>query len=164
MTHHHLAEFNFGTLRYGWEDPRTADFANALDQVIAIAERSEGFIWKLPEEDMHAAQIDPNGVFGGNPNTASMLSVWRDVESLEQYVWNTVHRQFYQRKDEWYDARGNGNLILWWVPQGHRPTVEEGMERFRHRETHGDSDYAFGWAHLTAAHLWRSKNCDGAVA
>ena len=26
------------------------------------------------------------------------MSVWETVEHLEQYVWNTVHKRFYNRK------------------------------------------------------------------
>ena len=31
------------------------------------------------------------------------LSVWRNVEALERFVWATVHKQFYNRKTEWFE-------------------------------------------------------------
>jgi hypothetical protein len=37
------------------------------------------------------------------------------------------------------------------MPQGHIPTVAQAMERFHHLENHGNSDHAFGWAHLQDA-------------
>ncbi|MHC0054034.1 DUF3291 domain-containing protein [Actibacterium sp. D379-3] len=156
---HHLAELNFGTLKYGWDDPRTKGFVEGLDLVNGLAEASDGFIWRLGDDDMDQAQNDAAGVFGGDPNTASTLSVWRDVESLEHFVWNTVHRRFYERKAEWYDVAGNGNFVMWWVPAGHRPTLTEGMARFRHWQAHGNTDHAFGWDHLRAAHLWKTRAC-----
>lgn len=61
----HLAEFNIGILRYEWDDPRVADFADNLDRVYAIAERSPGYIWHMGGDDMSAAQLDPNGILGG---------------------------------------------------------------------------------------------------
>ncbi len=156
---HHLAEFNFGTLKHDWDDPRVRGFVDGLDLVNGIAAQSPGFVWRMPDEDMDRAQNDPGGVFGGQLRIASTLSVWRDVASLEGFVWNTVHRQFYARRGEWYDAVGNSHLVLWWVPEGHRPDVAEGMARFQLREAKGDSDAAFGWAHLTEAGLWKRRAC-----
>jgi hypothetical protein len=160
----HLAEFNFGTLKYDWDDQRVADFVNGLDLVNGLAQRSPGFVWMLGEDEMHAAQTDPEGAFDGNPRMASTLSVWESVAALEQFVWNTLHRKFYSRKAEWYDAFGNGNLVLWWVPTGARPTVAEGMSRWRHREMHGDTEHAFGWSYLKEAQLWKTKSCNEMAA
>lgn len=159
-----LAEFNFGTLRYGWDDPRSQDFVNGLDLVNAAAARSPGFVWRLSDDAMEAAQTDPKGPFGDNPNIAATLSVWEDGESLDRFVWNTVHRQYYERRAEWYEFIGNSHLVMWWVPAGHHPSVGEGMERFRHQQTHGDSDHAFGWAWLKDARLWKERRCDHAPA
>lgn len=155
----HLAEFNFGFLRHDWDHPAVQDFLNGLDRVYAVAAQMPGFVWRVTDEDMDAAQRDPDGPFAGNPRAASTLSVWTGIEALEQFVWNTVHRQFYARKAEWYEAVGNGNLVLWWVPVGHRPDVAEGMSRWRHMAEHGNSDHAFGWSHLKAARLWKSHGC-----
>jgi hypothetical protein len=164
MQGHHLAEFNIGVLKHDWDDPRVADFADNIDRVNAVAQRADGFVWMLGDADMDTAQNDAEGPLGGNPRTASTLSVWRDVASLEQFVWNTVHKQFYDRKAEWYDASDVLRLVMWWVPEGHRPTIAEAMERFRHLDAHGDSDTAFGWAHLRDAHQWKTKQCGEAAA
>ena len=161
---HHIAEFNLGILRHDWDDPRIKDFVDGLDLVNGVAMRSPSFVWMLGEDDMDAAQRDPNGVLGGNPRTASTLSIWEDVASLEDFVWNTVHRQFYERRAEWYDAVESLRLVMWWVPEGHRPDLAEAMERFRHLEAHGDSDFAFGWKHLSEAHLWQTRACTHVAA
>lgn len=137
----HLAEFNLGILKYDWADPRVADFVNNLDRVNAIAHRSPGFVWQLPPDQMEAGQLGDEG----HPRMASSLSVWEDVDSLKHFVWNTVHKKFYDRRAEWYDATDAVRLVLWWVKPGHRPDFSEGIARFRHLETHGDSDHAFGW-------------------
>ena len=160
---YHLVEFNVGTLQYDWEDPRVADFLNGLDLVNGIAQRSPGFVWMMDGEAMEVAQGDPEGPLGGNPRTASTLSVWEDVASLEHFVWNTVHKQFYDRKEEWYGAVDTLRLVMWWVPAGHRPTIDEAMARFRHLEQHGETEHAFGWSHLKDAHLWKHKNCGAAA-
>ena len=165
-----LAEYNFGTLRHGWDDPRSAAFVAGLDRVNAIAAASPGFVWRATDEDPgtdvataatllaeDSARMEVDGF-------AATLSIWQSAEALEHFVWNTVHRQFYGRKAEWYDAVGNGNLVLWWVPEGSRPTEAEGMARWRYRETHGDSDHAFGWKYLKDATLWRTHGCTQVAA
>ena len=73
-----LAEFNIGILKYDWEDPRVADFRDNLDAVFALAARSPGYVWHMGEDEMEAAQLDASGPLGGNPRTASTLSVWED--------------------------------------------------------------------------------------
>jgi Domain of unknown function (DUF3291) len=142
---HHLAELNFGTLRHDWDDPRVAEFVNGLDMVNALAARSPGFVWRLADEDMEREQMSQTGAFGGNPRMASTLSVWQDAASLEHFVWNTLHRQFFEKRALWYDAVGNSNLVMWWVPVGHRPDVAEGLARFARLRDDGPSAEAFGW-------------------
>ncbi|WP_299670896.1 DUF3291 domain-containing protein [uncultured Roseobacter sp.] len=160
---HHLAEFNLGTLLYDWDDPRVADFVNGLDLVNGIAQRSPGFVWMMDGDAMEAAQADPQGPLGGNPRTASTLSVWEDVARLEHFVWNTVHKQFYDRKEEWYGAVETLRLVMWWVPVGHKPSIDEAMARFQLLERQGESGEAFGWAHLKDAQLWKDKRCGAAA-
>ena len=163
----YLAEFNIGTLKYDWEDPRVADFLNNLDRVYALAERSPGYVWHLSGDDMEDAQLDPEGHLGGNPRTASTLSVWRDAASLEHFAFNTLHKRFYDRKAEWYDeaeqAWDGHRLVMWWVAEDHLPSIAEAVEKLNHLVTHGDTDFAFGWSHLNEAQLWKTKQCGAAA-
>ncbi len=145
----HLAEFNFGTLKYDWDDPRVAEFTDNLDRVNAIAEASPGFVWRMDDDNMDEGQNDIDGVFDGNGRAASTLSVWKDAASLHKFVWKTVHGEFFRKRRDWFAADGNSNLVLWWVPAGHKPTLKEGMERFEHLMQNGETDYAFGWKHLS---------------
>jgi len=160
---HHLAELNLGILKHDWDDSRVQGFVDGLDLVNSVAQRSAGFVWMMGPDGMDAAQNDPYGPMGGNPRTASTLSVWQDVASLEHFVWNTVHKQFYDRKAEWYDAVDSQRFVMWWVPIGHRPTISEAMARFRHLETHGATGHAFGWDFLKDAQLWKQKQCGDAA-
>ncbi|MDF1727130.1 MAG: DUF3291 domain-containing protein [Sulfitobacter sp.] len=142
---HHLAELNLGILKYDWDDPRVQDFVNGLALVNNVAMRSPGFVWMLPEEEMDRLQNDPEGPMPSHPRLASTLSVWEDLASLKHFVWKTVHKRFYDRRGEWYDMGAVLRMALWWVPAGHLPTMAEAMERFRHLEAEGPSDYAFDW-------------------
>ncbi|MEY1555059.1 DUF3291 domain-containing protein [Yoonia sp. R2331] len=143
-----LAEFNFGTLKYPWDDPRLKDFQDNLDRVNALAQRSDGFIWMLDEDGMDAVQNDPQGPLKDRPNTASTLSVWRDAQSLWQFVENTLHGRFMKRGSEWFRADDRSHLVIWEVVEGHRPTVAEGMARWEDLMRDGPSKPIFGGAEL----------------
>lgn len=156
---HHLAEFNLGTLAHHWDDPRVAEFTDNLSRVSALAQRAPGFVWQMPGEEMQAAQTDPDGPLGGDPRTASTLSVWQDGESLDRFVWGTVHKRFFDKRAAWFLPPQGEGLVLWWVPVGHRPSLAEAAARLRHLNARGDSDRAFGWAALPDARLWRARAC-----
>lgn len=153
----HLAEFNLGILRHAWGSAKIADFENGLEHVNRIAERSPGFVWRLSDDDMDAMQNDPVGPFGANPRLASTLSVWEDLESLEHFVWNTVHKRFYDRRHEWFGDEQTIRLVLWRVAEGHRPSIAEAAKRLRHLEAHGDTDIAFGWRHAKSVYCVDQK-------
>jgi len=139
-----LAELNFGTLRHDWDDPRVAPFVEAIDKVNAIARRSPGFIWMLGDEEMDAAQKDPDGPFGDNKRVASTLSVWEDGASLMAFVHKTLHQRFMVRAADWFEPLDRSHLVMWPVAIGHRPTLAEGLERFRQWQAEGDTPMAFG--------------------
>lgn len=148
----HLAEFNRGVLRYDWDDARVADFAQNIQKVNALAMRAPGFIWMLDEPGMDAAQRDPDGHLGGDLRLASTLSVWQSPQALQDFVFKTVHRVFMDRGPEWFDPGQGLRLVMWWVPEGHRPTIAEAVERFNRLSQDGASEAAFDWAWLRRGH------------
>lgn len=140
----HLAEFNFGTLRYPWGDPRIAGFEEAVDQVNAIGARSPGFVWRMPDDDMDAAQNDPTGPLADRPNTASTLSVWEDAGALYRFVTKTLHARIMKGAPDWFDPGDSGHLVCWWVPGGHQPDVAEGMAMWQLLQDNGENEKLFG--------------------
>jgi hypothetical protein len=152
---HHLAELNIGRIRYPLDDPRMADFANNLALVNGIADRSDGFVWRLQDDGGDATSVRPFD----DPQIIVNVSVWQGVESLERYVWQTVHKRFYGRRHEWFDRFEGPYFVMWWVPVGHRPTITEAVERLNHLKQHGPTDHAFGWESLPAAQMWKTARC-----
>ncbi|MGE0501928.1 MAG: DUF3291 domain-containing protein [Rhizobiaceae bacterium] len=152
----HLAELNVARLKYPFEDPRVADFAANLDLVNGVAERSAGFVWRLVDDGgENAIDIRPFD----DPAVITNLSVWDSAERLEHFVWNTVHKRFYARKTEWFALMEKQHFVMWWVDEGHRPSLEEAMARLDHLRAHGDTDVAFGWSHLPHVKLWQQARC-----
>jgi hypothetical protein len=157
----HLAQLNIGRLRYEIDDPRMADFVNNLALVNGIAERTPGFVWRY--EDASGAAVDTRP-YEEDPRMAINLSVWESVEALEQFVWQTVHKRFYGRRGEWFERMDGVYFVMWRVPAGHRPSVQEAVERLEYLRQNGSSDHAFGWESLPAAQLWKTARCDHGTA
>jgi hypothetical protein len=151
----HIAQLNIGRFRYPTDDPRMAAFMTNLDRINALAERSEGFVWRLKDDSNNATAIRP----ASDPTMAVNLSVWESVEALERFVWMTVHKQFYNRKGDWFEKPGMPHFVMWPIPPGHIPNLEEATGRLAHLTEQGDSDFAFGWSHLPHIKLWMSQKC-----
>ena len=71
------------------------------------------------------------------------MSVWESVQALGNYAYRSGHVAFLRRKREWFDSYGSVHLVLWWVPAGARPTVDEALERLASLEADGPSATAF---------------------
>jgi hypothetical protein len=160
---HHLAELNVGRLVAPTDDPRVAEFMNALDRINGLGKRMPGFVWMM-EGSGEPGTGNTETKIDGDPLYVSNLTVWESVETLENFVFNTVHRQFYARRREWFEVLGEMHFVMWWVPQGHRPTLDEALERLEHLKQNGDSDHAFGWSHIRDAQLLRTRSCAPAMA
>ena len=151
---HHLAQLNIGRIRYDLDDPRMADFTNNLALINGIAERSAGFVWRYVDESGNATDTRPFD----EPRIIVNFSVWDCVAALEHFVWKTVHKQFYGRRADWFEHLEGPAVVLWWVPIGHRPSVEQAVARMEHLKQHGPSDYAFDWQ-MASAQLWKTARC-----
>ena len=149
-----LAQFNIARIRYPLDDPRMKEFVDNVARVNALAETFEGFVWRLQDESGNAM----NMTVYDDPRILPNLTVWENVAALERFVWQTLHKRFYGRREEWFE-RIETPLVMWFVPQGHRPGMAEGVGRLDYLKAHGPSDYAFGWDRIPAAQLWKTARC-----
>ena len=145
-----LAELNVGRLVAPTDDPRVRDFMDNLDFINGIGKKMPGFVWMM-DGLAEPGQVNEDIIIDGDPRLVPNLSVWENVESLERFVWGTVHKRFYDRRAEWFEVLGEIYLVMWWVPDGHRPSLAEGLEKLAHLRTHGESDAAFGWDWVKAS-------------
>lgn len=140
----HLAELNLGRLVAPTDDPQVADFMDNLDKINGMGKRMPGFVWMLegagePGAGNTAAKI------GGDPLFVSNLTVWEDFESLNTFVYQTLHAKFMDRKAEWFEVLDQRHFVMWWVEEGHKPTLDEALARLQHLQDNGESAHAFGW-------------------
>jgi len=140
MSAFELAQLNIGVIRGPIDSPVMAEFVANLDRINALAERAPGFVWRLQTEEGNATAIRP---YPENENMAVNLSVWKDVDSLRRFVFHSEHVEIMRRRNEWFVKMDQAFLVLWWVPMGHRPAVEEAKERLELLRRGGPSARAF---------------------
>lgn len=163
MASKYLAELNIGRLLAPTDDPRVKEFMDALDTINGLGKRMPGFVWMMEGSGEPGTGNTENAI-GGDPQTVANLTVWKDVESLERFVWGTVHKQFYERRREWFEVLGQMHFVMWWVDQEHRPALDEALSRLALRRDEGDSADAFGWEWLKAAKLYKTHACSTLAA
>ena len=146
MSRYHLAQLNIATLREPLESPGMADFVNNLERINALAEASPGYVWRLQDEAGDATALRPFG-----DDVLVNMSLWADVQSLSDYVYKSAHTEMLKRRREWFDKVEQAHMVLWWVPAGHLPSVDEAAERLTHFREHGASPHAFSFRQAFAA-------------
>ena len=134
----HLAQLNIATLRYPIDDPRIADFANALPSVNGAGEQSPGYVWRLQSDGGDATDIQ---VFD-DPLIIVNLTVWESIEDLKTFAYRGIHRDFFRRRTEWF-VEGSTRTALWWLPAGQLPTTGDAKRRLDFIDRFGSSPYAF---------------------
>lgn len=152
----HLAELNISKWKIDADSDAAMGFVRNVARVNGLAERSEGFVWRLLDEQRD--EDGRNAVCDG-PDTVMTLSTWESAEHLENFVWKTVHKKIYNGKDQWFSAMQSHHLVMWNVEAGHQPSLDEAKERLDHLDANGDSDFAFGWSHLPHVKLWQEQRC-----
>lgn len=137
-----LAQINVGRFRLPADHPANAEFMDALDAVNALAEASDGYVWRLVGDGNDATDVE---VDASDPNLIANMSVWRDVESLAAFAYRSPeHLAIMRRRREWFEHM-TAYMALWWVPAGHRPTVAEGVEKIAALAANGPSPEAFSF-------------------
>lgn len=135
----HLAQINFGTLVAPEGDPRVQPFFDALDRINALAEASPGFVWRLKSEAGDATDLQPTI----DPLLIVNMSVWTDADALFDFVYRSAHTPEMARRREYFARAEGAYQVLWWVPSGYVPSVDEGLARLWHLDRFGPTPQAF---------------------
>ncbi len=138
MADHHLAQLNIARMKYAIDAPEMADFVARLEDVNALADRSPGFVWRLQTDDGDATAID---FFG--PDVLVNLSVWLDLESLRDYAFRSAHKEVLVQRQRWFERMTEAYAVLWWIPAGRIPTIDEAADRLERLRRDGPGPQAF---------------------
>jgi Domain of unknown function (DUF3291) len=130
---------NIARLRAPLDSPQLADFVAALEPVNALADGSPGFVWRLQTDDGDATAIR---AFDDDMLIVNM-SVWESVDALADFTYRSDHRAVMVQRRKWFERMAEAFLVLWWVPAGHQPSVDEAKDRLVRLQRHGPTPEAF---------------------
>jgi hypothetical protein len=138
---YNIAQYNIAKLIAPLDDPRIADFVAALDPINKLGDESAGFVWRHQTAEGNSTSIRVRG----DPLVIINFSVWESIEAMFEYTYHSAHADIFRRRREFFEPSELPQLVLWWVPAGHEPSVEEAEERLDHLREHGPGAYAFGF-------------------
>lgn len=140
MSGYHVAQLNVGLARAATDSPVMAEFMAGIEPVNALADAEPGFVWRLQDGDgPGATALRPRG-----PDFMVNMSVWQSLEALRDFVYrNGLHLDLMRRRREWFHRMAQDHLVLWWVPAGHIPSLDEGLSRLDLLRDKGPSAQAF---------------------
>ncbi len=140
MKEHNLAQVNIAKRLAPMDDPIMQDFVNNLDKINAIADSADGFVWRMQDEDKELGAK----VFEDDTLLINM-SVWKSLESLFEYTYNSGHIEVFKRKKEWFSKMKMMHMAFWYIPKGYEPTFQDAKDRLDYLNKHGDTPYAFSF-------------------
>jgi hypothetical protein len=135
----HLAQVNVARLREALDRPSMQGFVDGLEPINALADASPGFVWRLQTDDGDATSLR---VFDDGMMIVNM-SVWTSVEALRAFVYASDHAGYLRRRSDWFERLAEAPTALWWVAEGHAPTVDEAKERLDMLRERGPTPDAF---------------------
>lgn len=142
MKKYQLAEINVARMKgVNIDDPVMKEFVDNLDRVNTLAENSEGFVWRLKDDNNNATSLNPYD----DEQVIINISVWESVETLEQYVFKTFHSEFLKRRKEWFYKYGQVHTAMWWIEAGKYPTVGEAVKKLAALQKNGATQEVFNF-------------------
>jgi hypothetical protein len=136
-----IAQLNVGRAVAPLDSAQLADFMAWLDAINAIADRSPGFVWRLQGDSGNNTdlKVSDDAQFIVN------MSVWASIEDLHAFTYRSDHKSVFARRYEWFERSSGPNMVLWWIPSGTLPTVDEALARLRRLTEQGPTPAAFGF-------------------
>jgi hypothetical protein len=135
----HLAQVNIARMKMPLDDAAMAGFVARIEEINALADGSQGFVWRLAAGEGSSLYLRPYD----DDRILFNMSVWRSLEALHDFVYRSGHVQLFRQRSDWFHRTGGAYVALWWVPEGHVPSVDEAKARLAHLEAHGPTPHAF---------------------
>ncbi len=133
-----LAQVNIARMRAPLDNDLLREFRQFLAPVNRLADSSPGFLWRYRDENAFNFVMPWE-----DPMLLVNLSVWEDVSSLQDFTYQTVHTYFVKSRKQWFHQLDHPHYVLWWIEDGHIPTLVEGKAKLELLEKMGPTKEAF---------------------
>jgi hypothetical protein len=138
-TKYHLAQINIALAKDEMDTELMSGFVSRLDEINAVADQADGFIWRLQtdEGDSTAIRIFDESLLLVN------MSVWGSVASFKNFVYKSAHVELIRDRQAWFHKYVDAHQAMWWIPVGKTPTLEEAKEKLVYIQKYGATATAF---------------------
>lgn len=137
-----LAQINIAHAVAEMDSEEMSGFVARLDEINGLADQAPGFVWRLQSEEGDATAIREFD----DPLILVNMSVWQNVESLKDFVYKSLHVELIRDRDAWFSKMASAHQALWWVPEGHQPSIEEGKTKLELLDQQGPNPQVFTFA------------------
>ncbi len=142
---YHIAQLNISKMiGVSINDESMKDFVAQLDTINLLGEQSDGFVWRLKSNEGNATAYNPYA----DERVIINFTVWQAVDQLKNFVYNTIHKLVMKDRKKWFENLGQPSYVLWYVPEGFIPTLDEAVERLAYLQKNGASKYAFDFKNI----------------
>lgn len=136
---YHIAQINIAEQLYPKGDTRIQGFFDAILPINVVAERSEGFVWRLKDNDGDATNIRWNK----SDMMIVNMSVWESLEALHAFTYSSQHVDVYRQRHDWFHKMPTMHMAIWYVPVGTTPSLEDARIALERLDTMGATPLAF---------------------
>ncbi len=142
MNSYYLAQVNVARAKAEMNTETMRGFMGQLDAMNHLADTADGFIWRMIGDGGDYTSIRPFD----DPLVIMNVSLWRDIDSLKNYVYKTVHMNIVRDRHTWFHKMNEFQQALWWHPVSHQPTAQEAKEKLERVRLLGATQEAFTFA------------------
>lgn len=141
----HLAQLNIAEAKYAIGSQDMAGFTGRINAINALADRAPGFIWRLKDDGPEdgALSLRMEGLGG---DMLINMSVWESLKALFGFVYKTAHAKVMREERPQFKRIPREHMVLWWIPEGHIPTLSEAKAKLDLIRGEGASPAAFSFA------------------
>lgn len=137
-----LAQLNIAEWAVDPDGPVAAEFHAQLAEVNGRGDAAVGWVWRLADASGDATAVPTPWGAGWIVN----LTVWESAEALRRFTFRDMrHAEVMRDRRRWFVRHSTPTTVLWWVPAGHRPSLEEARARLEQLRRDGPSATAFGF-------------------
>jgi Domain of unknown function (DUF3291) len=154
-----IAFTTFAILQQPYGHPGVQEFDDRTPDVFLEAEGSPGFVARAKEisgKELSNFERDWGEwgrfavprfyTFGRETHTdqrASTLSIWIDLQSVFQFVYNGLHLEALKRRTQWFLKPEWPSYAVWWISEDHIPQWEEACRNLEQLHDMGPSASVF---------------------
>ncbi len=139
-----LAQANAAIMNGSLSDPKMAGMAVQIKEINQLAAAHPGFIDRYsPLEFGELRAIADYLQEDERDRIFFNMSIWRDLESLRSFTYETIHRSLISRKADWIQPQDRPSYVLWWHPLKQTLSVKIAAEKLSMLSTGKATSAAF---------------------